>query len=354
MAMDHERRHHQVDQATEQAPPEGAPVHRERIGATHRGPLARGRGRIYESILETIGSTPLVRLNRFVERDKLAADLVLKLEYLNPLGSVKDRIGLAMVEDAERQGLIVAGRSQIVEPSSGNTGIALAFVAAAKGYALTVVMPESASVERARMLRLMGASVELTPASEGMAGAIARASEMVARSNDAWMARQFDNPANPAAHEAATAEELWLDCAGEIDVLVAGAGTGGTVTGIARALKPRRPTMQFVAVEPAESAVLSGDDPATHSLEGIGPGFHPAVLDLSLIDRVFPVSEQASLQTARECARLEGIPIGISSGAALHAALCIAKERASAGKRIAVIAASSAERYLSTKLFTAR
>jgi cysteine synthase A len=279
---------------------------------------------------------------------------LLKLEYLNPLGSLKDRIGLAMIEDAERRGLVVPGRTQIVEPTSGNTGIALAFVAAAKGYPLIVVMPDSASAEKERMLRLMGAKVEWTPASLGMAGAIARAEEIVARSNDAWMPRQFDNPANPAIHESTTAEELWADCAGEIDVLVAGAGTGGTLTGIARALKPRRPTMQFVAVEPAESAVLSGDDPSTHDVQGIGPGFQPSVLDLSLINRVVPVSERASLQVARECARLEGIPIGISSGATLYAALLIAKEPPSAGKRIVAIAASSAERYLSTKLFAER
>jgi cysteine synthase A len=315
---------------------------------------AAPRGRIFSTILDAIGGTPLVRLGRFIERDKLAADVLLKLEYLNPLGSLKDRIGLAMIEDAERQGLLVPGRSQIVEPTSGNTGIALAFVAAAKGYSLVVVMPDSASVEKEKMLRLMGAKVESTPAAQGMAGAIARAEEIVARSNDAWIPRQFDNPANPAIHEATTAEELWADCGGDIDILVAGAGTGGTLTGIARALKPRRPTMQFVAVEPAESAVLSGDDPGTHDVQGIGPGFHPSVLDLSLINRVLPVSERSSMRTARDCARLEGIPIGISSGATLYAALLIAKEAASAGKRIVAIAASSAERYLSTRLFVER
>jgi cysteine synthase len=319
----------------------------------HR-PVAAPRGRIFGSILDAIGGTPLVRLPRFIERDKLAADILLKLEYLNPLGSLKDRIGLAMIEDAERQGLIVPGRSQIVEPTSGNTGIALAFVAAAKGYSLVVVMPDSTSLEKERMLRLMGARIESTPAVLGMAGAIARAEEIVVRSNDAWMPRQFDNPANPAVHEATTAEELWLDCCGEIDILVAGAGTGGTLTGIARALKPRRPSMQFVAVEPAESAVLSGDDPAAHEVQGIGPGFQPSVLDVKLIDRVLPVSERAAMQTARDCAGLEGIPIGISSGAALHAALLLAKEPDHAGKRIVAIAASSAERYLSTKLFVDR
>jgi cysteine synthase A len=256
-----------------------------------------------------------------------------------------------MVEAAEQAGLITPGRSHIVEPTSGNTGIALAFVAAAKGYPLTVVMPDSASIERQKMLRIMGAQVELTSSRLGMAGAIARANAIVEQSPDAWMPRQFDNPANPAIHEATTAEEIWADCGGEIDILVAGAGTGGTLTGIARALKPRRPTMQVVAVEPAESAVLSGDDPGPHEIQGIGPGFCPAILDMSLVDRVMPVSERDAMQTARQCARLEGIPIGISSGATLHAALVISREAASAGKRVVAIAASSAERYLSTNLF---
>ena len=313
--------------------------------------MAEPRGRIFGSILDAIGGTPLIRLSRFADRDGFAADLLLKLEYLNPLGSVKDRIGLAMVEAAEQAGLIAPGRSHIVEPTSGNTGIALAFVAAAKGYALTVVMPDSASIERQKMLRIMGAQVELTPSRLGMAGAIARADAILQQSPDAWTPRQFDNPANPAIHEATTAEEIWADCAGEIDILVAGAGTGGTLTGIARALKPRRPTMKIVAVEPAESAVLSGDDPGPHEIQGIGPGFCPAILDMSLVDRVMPVSERDAMQTARQCARLEGIPIGISSGATLHAALVIAREPASAGKRIVAIAASSAERYLSTNLF---
>jgi cysteine synthase A len=320
-------------------------------GLTDQSRTATARGRIFGSVLDVIGGTPLIRLSRFMERDGLAADLLLKLEYLNPLGSLKDRIGLAMVEAAEQAGQITPGLSHIVEPTSGNTGIALAFVAAAKGYALTVVMPDSASVERQKMLRLMGAHVELTPARQGMAGAIARAEAILTESAHAWMPRQFDNPANPAIHEATTAEELWTDCAGEIDVLVAGAGTGGTLTGIARALKPRRPGMRIVAVEPAESAVLSGDDPGPHEIQGIGPGFCPAMLDMTLVDRVLPVSERDAMQMARQCARLEGIPIGISSGATLHAALLISREPASAGKRIVAIAASSAERYLSTNLF---
>ncbi|HEX3982728.1 MAG TPA: cysteine synthase A [Acidisoma sp.] len=313
--------------------------------------MAEPRGRIFGSILDAIGGTPLVRLARFIEHERLGAEVLLKLEYLNPLGSVKDRIGLAMVEAAEQAGLLVPGEGHIVEPTSGNTGIALAFVAAAKGYRLTVVMPDSASIERQKMLRLMGATVELTPSRLGMAGAIDRAEAIVAESSDAWMARQFENPANPAIHAATTAEELWADCGGEIDILVAGAGTGGTITGIAQALKPRRPGFQVVAVEPAESAVLSGDDPGPHEIQGIGPGFCPAILDMSLVDRVMPVSEREAMKTARLCAQLEGIPIGISSGATLTAALQLAREPVNKGKRIVAIAASSAERYLSTNLF---
>jgi len=320
-------------------------------GAAPHHPMAPARGRIFGSILDAIGGTPLVRLGRFMEREGLAAEILLKLEYLNPLGSVKDRIGLAMVEAAEAEGLLVPGRSLIVEPTSGNTGVALAFVAAAKGYRLTVVMPDSASVERQRMIRLMGGHVELTPAREGMAGAIRRAEAIVTAAPEAWMARQFENGANPAIHAATTAEELWADCGGEIDAIVAGAGTGGTLTGIARALKPRRPGFQVVAVEPAESAVLSGDDPGPHDIQGIGPGFCPETLDMSLVDRVLPISEQDAMETARLCARLEGIPLGISSGATLAAALTLAREPASRGKRIVAICASSAERYLSTNLF---
>ncbi|WP_406566092.1 cysteine synthase A [Acidisoma silvae] len=322
------------------------------VGSKIHHPMAAPRGRIFGSILDAVGGTPLVRLARFIEHEGLSTDLTLKLEYLNPLGSVKDRIGLAMVEAAEQAGLLIPGVSHIVEPTSGNTGIALAFVAAAKAYRLTVVMPDSASLERQKMLRFMGAKVELTPASVGMAGAIARAEDLVARSSDAWMARQFDNPANPAVHAATTAEEIWADTAGEVDIIVAGAGTGGTLTGIARALKPRRPGLRVIAVEPMESAVLSGDDPGHHEIQGIGPGFCPANLDMSVIDRVLQISERDAMKAARLCAQLEGIPVGISSGAALCGSLLVAKEAASAGKRIVAIAASSAERYLSTHLFT--
>ena len=313
---------------------------------------APARGRIYGSVLEVVGATPLVRLGRFMAEDALVAELALKLEFFNPLGSVKDRIGLAMVQQAEAAGLITPGRSVLVEPTSGNTGIALAFVAAARGYKLIVTMPEGASVERRKMLRLMGAEVQLTPARQGMAGAIARAEAILAATPGAWMPRQFDNPANPLIHETTTAEEIWADTAGGVDIVVGGAGTGGTMTGIARALKPRKPGLACYVVEPAESAVLSGDEPGPHGIQGIGPGFQPGVLQLDLMDGVIRVSEREALAAARRCAALEGIPVGISSGAALTAALGLARDEANAGKLIVAIAPSFAERYLSTALFT--
>jgi cysteine synthase A len=309
------------------------------------------RGRIYSSVLETIGGTPMVRLPRIEATDGLVARLALKLEFFNPLGSVKDRIGLAMVEAAEGQGVIRPGHSVLVEPTSGNTGIALGFVAAARGYRLIVCMPEGASVERRKMLRLMGAEVEMTPSRHGMAGAIARAEAIVAATPHAWMPRQFDNPANPDIHAATTAEEIWIDSAGMVDIVVGGAGTGGTMTGIARALKPRRPGLRAFVVEPAESAVLSGDEPGPHGLQGIGPGFQPKVLDMRLMDGVLRVDEREAIAAARRCAQMEGLPIGISSGAALHAALGLAQQPENAGKLIVAIAPSFAERYLSTALF---
>jgi len=310
------------------------------------------RGRLYGSILETVGATPLVRLPRLEEADGLAARLALKLEFFNPLGSVKDRIGLAMVETAEHEGTIRPGESTLIEPTSGNTGIALAFVAAAKGYRLIVVMPDGASVERRKMIRLLGAEVELTPSRRGMTGAIARAEALVAATPGAWMPRQFDNPANPAIHASTTAEEIWADTGGEVDAIVGGIGTGGTLTGIAQVLKPRRPGLRVVGVEPAESAVLSGDEPGPHGIQGIGAGFKPGVLDLAGLDAVVQVSERESLAAAKRCARVEGIPIGISSGAALHAALGVARDPALAGGLVVAIAASFAERYLSTALFS--
>jgi cysteine synthase A len=310
------------------------------------------RGRMFASVLDLVGGTPLVRLPRLKAAGGLVADIALKLEFFNPLGSVKDRIGLAMVEAAELAGEIAPGKTTIVEPTSGNTGIALAFVAAAKGYKLIVVMPEGASVERRKLLRLLGAQVESTPAKLGMPGAIARADAILARTQNAWIARQFDNPANPAAHQATTAEEIWADTGGDVDFIVGGVGTGGTLTGIARGLKPRRPGLRIVGVEPLESAVLSGDSPGPHRIQGIGAGFTPAVLDRGLLDEVIAVSEAESFAAARRCAEIEGLPVGISSGAVLHAMIGLAGKPENDSKLVVGIAASFAERYLSTPLFT--
>jgi cysteine synthase A len=281
----------------------------------------------------------------------VGARLALKLEFMNPGGSLKDRIGLAMVEAAEAAGEIAPHRSVLVEPTSGNTGIALAVVAAARGYRLVVVMPDGASIERRRMLRLFGAQLELTEGKRGMAGAIARAEAIVAATPGAWMARQFDNAANPAIHAATTAEEIWADTAGEVDAVVGGIGTGGTLTGIARTLKPRRPSMQVIGIEPSESAVLNGDDPGPHRIQGIGAGFHPRVLELDRLDRVERVAEREAFAAARNCARTEGVAVGISSGAVVHAMLALGRQPEMAGKLIVGIAASYAERYLSTELF---
>jgi len=313
---------------------------------------AAPRGRIYDNVVQTIGGTPLVRLPRLTAEDGLLADLTLKLQFFNPLGSVKDRIGLGMIDAAELAGDIIPGKSILVEPTSGNTGIALAFVAAARGYRLIVTMPESASIERRRMLRLMDVQVELTPQKLGMAGAIARANQILDSLPHAWMPRQFDNPANPDIHQATTAEEIWADTDGQVDMVVSGAGTGGTLTGIGRALRPRRPGLRMIAVEPAESAVLSGDEPGPHGIQGIGPGFRPSVLDPMEIDQIITVSERDSIAAARRCARTEGLPIGISSGAMLHAAMALAKMPENRGKLIVGIVPSFAERYLSTALFT--
>ncbi|WP_302467115.1 cysteine synthase A, partial [Teichococcus wenyumeiae] len=312
------------------------------------------QGRLFHSILDTIGATPLVRLPRLEAAHGLQARLALKLEFFNPLASLKDRIGQAMVAEAEAAGLLTPDAEPpqtIVEPTSGNTGIALAFVAAAKGYRLVVTMPDGASAERRKMLRLLGAEVVLTPAPLGMAGAIAEAERIAAATPGAWMPRQFDNPANPAVHAATTAEEIWADTAGEVDVVVAGLGTGGTLTGIATALKPRRPGLTLVGVEPAESAFLSGDDPGPHEIQGIGAGFKPGVLELEKVDLLRRVTEREAFAAARLCARTEGIPIGISSGAVLHAMLDLAQQPEHHGKLITGIAASFAERYLSTDLF---
>ncbi|EHH68754.1 cysteine synthase A [Gluconobacter morbifer] len=309
------------------------------------------RGRIYSSILETVGGTPLVALPRLSELEKLHGRLLLKLEFFNPLGSVKDRIGVAMLRQAEADGVIRAGQTTLIEPTSGNTGISLAFAAVALGYRLVVTMPENASSERRKMMRIMGAETELTPAGEGMAGAIRRAEELLETLPHAWMPSQFENDANPLVHEETTAREIWEDTKGEVNMVVAGLGTGGTASGIAHGLKKLRKNIQVYGVEPRESAVLHGDEPGPHGIQGIGPGFEPDTLDLRALEGVMEVSEQEAIATARLCAAEEGIPIGISSGAALHAGMTLARKPSSKGKTIVVIAPSFAERYLSTPLF---
>lgn len=307
-------------------------------------------GRIYNSILETIGSTPLVRLSRLAQDAQIRADLLAKLEFFNPMGSVKDRIGLAMIEALESSGDLTAN-SIIIEPTSGNTGIALAFATAAKGYRLILTMPESQSDERRKMLRLLGAKLELTPAHQGMAGAIRRAEELVEEIPNAVMPQQFHNQANPEIHAKTTAEEIWTDAEGCVDVIVSSVGTGGTLTGCGRTLKPRNPLLRLVAVEPEDSAVLSGGTPGAHMIEGIGAGFVPSILDRTLIDEVLTIANESAFKTARKTARLEGLPVGISSGAALSAALEVGARPGMAGKQIVVIVPSFAERYLSTPLF---
>ena len=296
--------------------------------------------RYASDITHLIGSTPLVRINRLVGGDNL---VLAKLEMFNPLSSVKDRIGLSMIEDAELRGLIKAG-DIIVEPTSGNTGIALAFVCAARGYRLILTMPESMSIERRQILRLLGAEIVLTPAADGMRGAIKKAEEMT-KELKAFMPQQFENPANPAIHRRSTAEEIWQDTDGQVDVFVAGVGTGGTVTGVGGVLKERKPGVEIVAVEPAESAVLSGGLPGTHGIQGIGAGFIPAVLDSALIDRVIQVKTDEAKEMARRMAREEGVFVGISSGAAMQAACQVDKE--ARGKTIVVVLPDTGERYLS-------
>jgi cysteine synthase A len=308
------------------------------------------RGRIYDSILDTIGHTPIVRFHKLAEDAGAKAEILGKLEFFNPLASVKDRIGLAMVEAGERSGRIKPG-TVLVEPTSGNTGIALAFVCAAKGYPLILTMPDSMSVERRKMLRLLGVDLRLTPAAKGMKGAIAAAEELVATLPDAVMLQQFQNPANPEAHRHTTAEEIWTDTGGKLDFIVSGVGTGGTLTGLAQVLKPRLPNLKIVAIEPEDSPVLSGGAPGPHKIQGIGAGFVPEILDRSQIDEVIRIANDTAFQTARKAARLEGVPVGISSGAAIAAALEIGKRPENAGKRILAIIPSFAERYLSTALF---
>jgi len=308
------------------------------------------RGRIYDSIAETIGNTPLVRIRRIAAEEGIGADLCLKLEFFNPIASVKDRIGVAMIVAMERDGRIKPGAT-IIEPTSGNTGIGLAFVCAARGYRLILTMPESVSVERRKMLRYLGAEVELTPRERGMPGAIARADELLASTPGAVMPNQFANPANPEIHRQTTAEEIWHDTQGEVDAIVSGIGTGGTLTGCAEVLKPRRPGLRMIAVEPEASPVLSGGKPGPHPIQGIGAGFVPEVLETELIDEIVEVGNDESFAMARRLARTEGIPGGISSGAAVAATLRIARRPEMAGKRIVTIIPSFAERYMTTPLF---
>jgi len=307
--------------------------------------------RIAQNITEVVGRTPLVQLNKIPQLEKVGARILVKLEGMNPASSVKDRIGVSMIAAAEQEGLIYPGKTVLVEPTSGNTGIALAMVAAAKGYTLILTMPDTMSQERRVMLRAYGASLELTPGVKGMRGAIARAEEIVEEIPHAFMLQQFYNKANPKIHRETTAEEIWADTDGQVDILIAGVGTGGTITGIAEALKPRKPSFQAIAVEPSSSPVLSGGVPGSHKIQGIGAGFIPPVLQLDLVDEIIQVSDEDSMRYGRRLAREEGILSGISSGAALAAALQVGKRPENKGKLIVMIQPSFGERYLSTPLF---
>jgi cysteine synthase len=309
-----------------------------------------GRGKIYNSITETIGNTPLVRLNRLAALKGVKANLLAKLEFFNPISSVKDRIGVNMVDVLEAEGRIIEGTT-LIEPTSGNTGIALAFVAAARGYRLILVMPETMSVERRKMLAFLGAELVLTPGAQGMRGAVAKAEELKEEIPNSIIPQQFKNAANPAIHKRTTAEEIWNDTNGAIDYFVSGVGTGGTITGVGQVLKPRNPALKVVAVEPEDSPILSGGQPGPHKIQGIGAGFIPDILDRSVIDEVITVGNQTSFDMSRLLARVEGIPGGISTGAAVAAALEIAARPNMEGKNIVLIVPSFAERYLSTALF---
>ncbi len=309
-----------------------------------------GRGRIYDNITQTIGDTPLVRLSKLAKAHRIEAEILAKLEFFNPIASVKDRIGVSMIEALERDGKLNAN-SVLIEPTSGNTGIALAFVAAQRGYRLILVMPETMSIERRKMLAFMGAELVLTPGPEGMKGAIAKANQLLETTPGAVMPQQFANPANPDVHRRTTAEEIWNDTGGKLDIFVSGIGTGGTITGVGQVLKPRLPNLKIVAVEPEASPILSGGQPGPHKIQGIGAGFIPEILDTKIYDEVVTVSNDESFALAREAAKLEGLPGGISTGAALSAALRVGARPENRGKRIVVIVPSFAERYLSTALF---
>ncbi|AFY31847.1 cysteine synthase A [Calothrix sp. PCC 7507] len=307
--------------------------------------------RIANNITELVGRTPLVRLNKIPQTLGAVAQIVVKLESMNPASSVKDRIGVSMVEAAESAGLIHAGKTILVEPTSGNTGIALAMVAAAKGYHLILAMPDTMSQERRAMLRAYGAQLELTPGVEGMRGAIARAEEIVAKTPDAYMLQQFRNPANPKVHAQTTAEEIWEDTDGQVDILVAGVGTGGTITGVSEVIKQRKPSFQAVAVEPSNSPVLTGGKSGPHKIQGIGPGFIPAIYRAELVDEVIQVADDQAIAYSRRLAKEEGLLSGISTGAALYAAIQVAKRPENAGRLIVMVQPSFGERYLSTSLF---
>nr|WP_319514840.1 cysteine synthase A [uncultured Cohaesibacter sp.] len=317
----------------------------------HTPKTTEGRGRIYDSIIDTIGNTPLVRFDKIAAKHGVKANLIGKLEFFNPLASVKDRIGVNMIEAMEDDGKIEPGKTTLIEPTSGNTGIALAFTAAAKGYRLILVMPETMSIERRKMFAYLGAELELTEGPKGMKGAIARAEELVNEIDNAVIPQQFQNAANPEIHRSTTAVEIWNDTNGEVDALISGVGTGGTITGVGSELKARKADVKVVAVEPSDSPVLSGGKPGPHKIQGIGAGFVPDVLDTSLIDEIIQVSNEDAFAFSRELARTEGVPVGISSGAALAAAIELGKRDEFAGKNIVIIIPSFAERYLSTALF---
>jgi len=310
-----------------------------------------GRGRIYASITETVGNTPLVRLDKLAKEKGVKATILAKLEFFNPIASVKDRIGVAMIDALEAAGKITPGKTVLIEPTSGNTGIALAFAAAAKGYRLILTMPETMSIERRKMVALLGAELVLTEGPKGMKGAIAKAEELAASLPDAVIPQQFENAANPEIHRNTTALEIWNDTDGDVDIFISGVGTGGTITGTGQVLKAKKPSVQVIAVEPSASPVLSGGQPSPHKIQGIGAGFVPPVLDTKVYDEIITVSNEDAFENARLIARLEGIPVGISSGAALTAAIQAGQRPENEGKTIVVIIPSFAERYLSTALF---